>query len=199
VFLRNVDAVYFNDFAMPDTQAVQVRSRLLKRILTTSMWKWHVRERSTSTALHFAPAVATFLFNDYSNFQPPNCYLTPIGIGRLGPFLPLLAEAAEGAQFLLVVIVLLNLLEVAPRAEQLPLIVAAGRGWLAAHPDDRDFWIDHGFGRRICSLMEAILATDPMPFGLDQPLRKDIDTFLGSLVRMGVAEAHRLEESLRLI
>ena len=198
-FLRNVDAVYFNDFGMPDTQAVQVRSGLLKRILTTRMWKWHVRERSTSTAFHFAPAVATFLFNDYSNFQPPNCYLTPIGIDRLGPFLPLLTEVAEGAQFLLAVIVLLNLLEVAPRAEQLPLIVIAGKGWLAAHPDDRNFWIDQGFGRRLCSLMESILARDPKPFGLDQPLRKEIDALLDSLVRMGVAEAHRLGESFRLI
>jgi len=143
--------------------------------------------------------VATFLFNDYSNFQPPNCYLTPIGIGRLGPFLPLLAEVAEGAQFLLAVIVLLNLLEVAPRAEQLPLIVAAGKGWLAAHPDDRDFWIDQGFGRRLCSLMETIVASDPKPFGLHQPLRQDIDALLTSLVRMGVAEAHRLEEGLRAI
>ena len=198
-FLRNVDAVYFNDFAMPDTQAAQVRSDLLKRILTTRMWKWHVRERSTSTALHFAPAVATVLFNDYSNFQPPNCYLTPIGIGRLGPFLPLLAEVAEGAQFLLAVIVLLNLLEVAPRAEQLPVIVAAGKGWLAADPDDRDFWIDQGFGRRLCSLMEAIRSHDPTPFRQGQPFRKDIDALLSNLVRVGVAEAHRLEESFRLI
>jgi hypothetical protein len=199
VFLRNVDAVYFNDSAIRDTQAVQVRSSLLRKFLTTNLWKWHVRERSTSTAFHFAPAVATFVFNDYSNFQRPNCYLTPIGIDRLGPFLPLLAEVAEGAQFLLAVIVLLNLLEVAPRAEQLPLIVAAGKGWLAAHPDDRDFWIDQGFGRRLCALMESIRGHDPNTFRLGQPLRKDIDILLASLVRMGVAEAHRLEESFRLI
>jgi GNAT superfamily N-acetyltransferase len=199
LFLRNVDAVYFNDSAIRDTQAVQIRSSLLKKFLTTNLWKWHVHERSTSTAFHFAPAVATLLFNDYSNFQPSNCYLTPIGIDRLGPFVPLLAEVAEGAQFLLAVIVLLNLLEVAPRAEQLPVIVAAGKGWLAAHPEDKDFWIDQGIGRRLCSLMEAILGHDPNPFGPGQPLRKDIDTLLASLVRMGVAEAHRLEESFRLI
>jgi hypothetical protein len=163
------------------------------------MWKWHVRERSTRTAFHFAPAVATLLFNDHSNFQPAKCYLTPIGIDRLGPFLPLLVEVAERAQFLLAIITLLNLLEVAPRAEHVPVIVAAGKGWIAAHPDDRDFWIDHGFGRRLCSLMEVILSRDRKPFGLDQPLRKDIDALLSSLVRIGVAEAHRLEESLRLI
>ena len=47
--------------------------------------------------------------------------------------------------------------------------------------------------------MESILASDPKPFSLDQPLREDIDALLGSMVRMGVTEAHRLEESLRLI
>jgi hypothetical protein len=198
-FLRNVDAVYFNDFAVPDTQAVQVRSSLLKRILTTSLWKWHVRERSTSTAFHFAPAMATVLFNDYSNFEPPKCYLTPIGIDRLGPFLPLLKEISGSAHFLLAIIALLNLLEVAPRAAHLPVIVAAGKSWLANHPDSKSFWIDQGTGRRLCSLMEAILASDPKPFGLDQPLRKEIDALLGSFVRMGVAEAHRLGEGLRAI
>jgi hypothetical protein len=198
-FLRNVDAVYFNDFAMPDTQAVKVRSSLLKRILTTSMWKWHVRERSTSTAFHFAPATATVLFNDYSNFEPPKCYLTPIGIDRLGPFLPLLKEIAGSAHFLLAVIALLNLLEVSPRAAHLHIIVAAGKSWLAAYDDNKSFWIDQGTARRVSLLMEAILASDPKPFGLDQPLRKDIDSLLGSLVRMGVAEAHRLEERFRLI
>jgi hypothetical protein len=70
---------------------------------------------------------------------------------------------------------------------------------LTAYPDNKDFWIDQGIGRRLCSLMETILASDPEQFGLNQPFRKDIDALLGSLVRMGVAEAHRLEESFRLI
>jgi hypothetical protein len=51
---------------------------------------------------------------------------------------------------------------------------------------------------RLCSLMEAILASDPKPFASDQPVRKVLDGLLGTLVRMGIADAHRLEESLRL-
>jgi hypothetical protein len=47
--------------------------------------------------------------------------------------------------------------------------------------------------------MESILAHDPKPFGSDQPLRKDIDGLLGSLIRMGIAEAHRSEDGLRHI
>jgi len=72
----------------------------------------------------------------------------------------------------------------------------AGKNWLAANPDEKDFWVDQGIGRRLCALMEAILALDPKPFGLDQPYRKNVDSMLASLVRMGVAEAHRLEERL---
>jgi hypothetical protein len=43
------------------------------------------------------------------------CYLKPKGIDHLHPFLPLLKEVAQSAQFLLAVIAVLNLLEVAPR------------------------------------------------------------------------------------
>jgi hypothetical protein len=110
-----------------------------------------------------------------------------------------LKEVAESAQFLLAVISLLNLLEVAQRPAHLTVILAAGKGWLAGHPDNKEFWIDQGIGHRLCSLMEAILASDPKPFASDQPLKADIDGLLGSLVRMGIAEARRLEESLRLI
>jgi len=56
-----------------------------------------------------------------------------------------------------------------------------------------------GIGRRLCSLMEAVLAFEPKSFASDRPIRKDIDGLLGSLVRMGVAEAHRLEGNLCLI
>ena len=198
-FLPEVDDVYFNALTLQDSQAVQVRTSLLKRIRGTKAWERHVRERSTSTELHFGPAIAVVLFNEYWSFQPPKCYLKPNGVDRLDPFLPLLKEVAESAPFLLAVIALLNLLEVAPRAPHLPVVIAAGKGWLAAHAENKEFWIDQGIGRRLCSLMESILAHDPKPFESDQPLRKDIDGVLGSLVRMGIAEAHRLEESLRLI
>src|ERR1700730_15581184 len=100
-FLRDVDGVYFNDFTLQDVQAVQVRTALLKRIMTTRAWKRHVRDRSTSTEIHFGPAMAVVLFNDYWSFQPPKCYLNPEGIDHLDPFLPLLKEVAESAQFLL--------------------------------------------------------------------------------------------------
>jgi phage tail protein X len=144
------------------------------------------------------PAIAVLLFNDYGLLQPAKCYLYAKGIDRLDPFLPVLKEVAESGPFLFVAIELLNLLEVAPRPEHLLLISAAGKSWLTSNPDDRVFWIDHGVGRRLCSVIEAVLAVDPKLFSTEQPLRKDIDSVLAGLVRLGVPEAHRLEEALRL-
>lgn len=76
---------------------------------------------------------------------------------------------------------------------------AAGKSWLATHPDDRVFWIDQDIGRRLSALMDTILVREPQAFGVNQAHRAEIDSLLGSLVRMGVPEAHRLETNLRLI
>jgi hypothetical protein len=198
-FLRNVDIVYFNDGTLPEAQAAHVRSALARKVMTTRVWERHVRDRSKSIETHLGPAIAVVLFNDYGHFQPAKCYLYPKAIDRVEPFLPALREVAESGPFLLVAMALLNLLEVAPRATHLPLIVAAGERWLNAYADDKEFWVDHSIGHRLCSLFESILALDPQLFRPDQALRKYIDGLLASLVRLGIAEAHRLEESFRLL
>jgi hypothetical protein len=198
VFLRGIDAVYFNDRALEDAHAAHIRSALAQRLMKTRDWEWQRRDRSKSILMRLGPAIAALLFNDYGHFQPPKCYLDAMGIDRLDPFYPLLKEVAESGPFLFVAIGLLNLLEVAPRPAHLPLISAAGKSWLTSNPDDRAFWIDHNVGPRLCSVIEALLAVDPNLFGIDQPLRNDIDSLLASLVRLGVPEAHRLEQALRL-
>ena len=170
------------------------------------MWKYHARDRSTSTEIHFGPAVAALLFNDYANLAPPKCYLRPQAIERLDPFLTTLKDLAESGTFLLAAIVLLNLLEVQPRTAHLPLIVAASKSWLAAFPEDKAFWIDQGVGRRLCALIDAVLTLDPRLLTLDPRLfvadhasRGDIDRLLENLVRLGIAEAYQLEDKLRAL
>lgn len=166
--------------------------------MKTRAWEWQRRDRSMSISTRLGPAIAVLLFNDYGDFQPPRCYLYAKGIDHLDPFLPMLKEVAESGPFLFVAIALLNLLEVAPRPTHLPLISTAGKTWLTANRDDRAFWIDHSVGCRLCTVIEGVLAVDPNLFGIDQALRKDIDSLLAGLVRLGVPEAHRLEEALRL-
>jgi hypothetical protein len=110
-----------------------------------------------------------------------------------------LKDLAESGTFLLAAMVLLNLLEVEPQTTHLPLIVAASMSWLAAFPDDRSFWIDQGVGRRLCALIDAVLALDPRLFASDQASRGDIDRLLENLVPLGIAEAYQLEDKLRAL
>ena len=199
VFLREVDGAYFNDCTLHDSELLHVRSALAQRLMKTRGWERHVRDRSKRIEIHLGPAVAVVLFNDYGHFQPAKCYLKPKGVERLTPFLPLLEEVAGKGTFLLVAISLLNLIETAPSAGHLPLIVGAGLSWATTISDDKEFWVDHGVGRRLCALIEAILTLDSKLFQSQQALRRDADNLLAALVRMGVAEAYQLEDKLRLL
>jgi hypothetical protein len=197
IFLRSVDNVYFNGTALGDSEAVHIRMTLARRLITSRQWEWQRRDLSDSITTHLGPAIATLAFNDFGHFQPAKSYLFEKGIDRLPPFLPLLSELAKGGPFLFVATVLLNLLEVSPRPAHLGLICAAAQEWMAAHSDSREFWVGHAIGRRVCSVLSAILALDPKRFATDQPARREIDALLGKLIRLGVAEGHGLEEALR--
>jgi hypothetical protein len=176
---------------------VHLRTRLARRLMETREWTWQSRDRSTSIGTRIAPSIAVIFFNEYAAFVPTKAYLLEKGIDYLGPFLPILGEVVQRGTFLFVATLLLNLLEVSPRPEHLPLIVAAGKLWFASHPDDKMFWIDNAIGSRLCSMIEAIFALDPKALGQDQTIRIDIEGFLADLIRLGVAEAHRLEDALR--
>jgi hypothetical protein len=198
-FLRNVDIVYFNDHGLQEAQAVRIRSELARRLMATNGWVRHSRDRSRNIEIHLGPAIAVLFFNDSDFSQPAKCYLLQKGVDGLNPFLPVLSEVVEGGPFLFVALVLLNLLEVSPRTAHLPLANAAAKAWLSSHPDDNTFWVDSDIGRRLCSVMEAIFKVDPKAFGTDKPLRRDIDNLLAALVRLGVPDAHRLEEALGML
>jgi predicted MFS family arabinose efflux permease len=58
------------------------------------------------------------------------------------------------------------------------------------------FWIDSGTGHRVCALIDVIWRTEPVMFNRAQTLRNDVDQLLAALVRIGVAEAARLERAL---
>jgi len=197
IFLRNVDTVYFSDRGLREAEAVHVRTALVRKLLETRLWKWQSRDGSTSILSHLGPAVAVVFFNEYASLVPAKCYLLEKGIDGLGPFLPVLDEVLQKGTFFFVALTLLNLLQVSPRPEHLPLVVTAGRVWFAAHPDDKAFWVEHGVGCRLCSIIETIMRLDPKVFAGNQAGRLEIESLLGSLIRLGVSEAHQLEEGIR--
>jgi hypothetical protein len=195
IFLRSVDAVYFSDLGLQEAQAVHIRNALLQRLIKTRDWEWQRRERSTSISTRLGPAIAVLLFNEFCSLQPAKYYLLEKGIDRVSPFLPVLAEVMEKGPFLFVATTMLNLLEVSPRPEHLPLIVAAGKLWFASHPGDREFWIENAVGRRLCSVIEAILLLDPKLFGSDQAAREEIDLLSAALVHRMRQRNYRVDRA----
>ncbi len=195
-FLRSIDVVYFEGDSIPRQVAVDIRSTFADRMLTTRGWERLSRTRDFSIEMHIGPAIAVLFFNDYMYGQGSKCYLLEKGVERVGPFLPILGKLVRKGPSPFAAMVLLNLLEVTPRAEQLDVLVEAGSVWLEAYPDFRQLWIDHGVGHRWCLLMEAIQARSPTSFSSSAPLRPAIDNLVASLIALGVPEATRLEEEL---
>jgi hypothetical protein len=195
-FLRSIDAVYFEGNSIPTQIAIDVRSAVADHMLTTRGWERLSRSRDLSIEMHLGPAIAVLFFNDHMYGQGSKCYLFEKGVERVSPFLPVLGKLVSKGPSPFVALVLLNLLEIAPRAEQLDVLVEAGSVWLQAYPDFRQLWIDYGVGRRWCLLMEAIRARSPSSFSSSAPLRPAIDSLVASLVALGVPEATRLEEEL---
>lgn len=193
-FLRAIDDVFFNADRLAPDEAVRIRSALASRITETDEWRSMVQRPSSSIEIHLGPAAGAVYFNDQDIMQPAKAYLYKKGIDRIGPFLPLLGRLASDAPCLFIAFVTLNLLEVSPRAEHTALLLTATRAWVAAFPDNSEFWTDHGVGRRVCALIEKTLFRGGQLVDQAQPLRKDLDFVLAALVRVGVGEAARLEK-----
>lgn len=196
LFLRSVDTVYFDNVGVQENVASGIRSAVADRLMTSSGWKRLGRSRSASIERHIGPAIAILFFNDYSSFEPAKCYLLPIAIDRLGPFLPMLEKLIESGPSLFVAIVTLNLLEVSPRSGHLRFMVTAAMTWLNSYPNDSEFWVDHGIGRRVCVWIEKVRPQDPSLLDEDKPIRFQIDRLLAALITLGVSDATRLEEAL---
>ena len=195
-FLRSVDAVYFNDRGMQEPIAIHIRSALANRMMASSGWKRLGGNRSASIEWHIGPAIAVLFFNEYGFVQPTTCYVLPKGIDRLDAFLPVLEQLVERGPSLFVALVTLNLLEVSPRSAHLPFIVTAAKAWLRSNPDNSDFWVDHGIGRRVCVWIEAVRRQQPTLLDTNEAVRLDVDRLLAALISLGVADARRLEETL---
>lgn len=193
-FLRSFDSLYFNGSDVDAVLAASVRSALADRMIASTGWMRLVGTRESSIEMHIAPAIATLFFNDHHFGGRTKTYLLGNGAARLGPFLPVLDKLVQSGPSPFVALVLLNLLEIAPRAEHLELLIRAGKTWLSSYPDFRSFWIDHGFGKRWCEILEKIHAS--RSDRLDPRARADALAVLADLVGLGVPEGVRVEDLL---
>ena len=104
-------------------------------------------------------------------------------------FIPTLGMLIESSPSLFVALITLNLLEVSPRPIHLPFMVASVKTWLKNSPNDINFWVDYGMGRRICVLIETVLSQDSALLDNDESLRLEVDRLLSAMVSLGIADA----------
>ncbi|MDP1947074.1 MAG: ATP-binding protein [Nitrospirota bacterium] len=195
-FLRSGDIAYFNDRALEESVAVGVHSKVAGRLMASAGWKRLRGQRGGSIETHIGPAIAVVFFNDYGIGQPPRCYLPPVCIDRLPPFIPVLEKLVESGPSLFLALVTLNLLEVSLRSTHLPFMVTAAKAWIRSYPQDTEFWVDYGIGRRFCLWLGQIHQAEPARLKNDVAVGSDVDQLLAALVGLGVPEAKRLEEAL---
>ena len=193
--LRSVDQVYFGDCVLDTPEAVRIRSSLADRLTSSGGWHRLRDKRSMSIETHLGEAVAKFFLNEMGS--APRCYLLPIGVDRLDPFIPVLEQLVASGPSLFVALFALNLVEVSPRPTHLVFMVTAAEAWLAKYPDDTEFWVNRGIGKRLCALIDNIHGQQQSLLGYqDRALRGRVDVLLAALVGLGVPEAVRLEQTL---
>jgi hypothetical protein len=167
--------------AAPRSAAAIVRRQLPKKVVNPAL----------SSRTGFTAATARDLWarlqplrGEAPSFaQSPKCYLFEQAIGRLDAFLPILQRLVESGPSLFVAIVTLNLLEVAPRPDQFPFMIAAVKVWLTSHAGDRTFWVDHGTALRPWQLDSAATFTARIdrPGSANDDMRTFVRTFKSHL------------------
>ena len=194
-FLRSVDQVHFGSGNLGEAEAVRIRASFAERLSESSGWRFGSSDPSGSTEVHVGSAIAAFFFNDWDRLRPSSCYLRSPGIDRIGPFLPPLERLATESPGGFVAGLVLDLVEVSPRLELLPLVTAAAEAWLEAHPDDMVFWEHNEIARRLCGVVGRIGSVEPYA-AWDPSLRNRVAKILSTVAGLGVPEAVQLEQDL---
>lgn len=192
--LRRIDEVYFNATVLDESVALALRAVFTDRMMQASGWRYLAGKRDASVEVHIGPAISALFFGESGVTMQPRCYLLSKAVDRLDPFLPVLSQLIRSAPCISVATVTVNLMEVSPRPQHLPFVIDAAKTWLGVYPDDSDFWVDYGIGRRICAWFQVVLRQHPDLLACSGTLRNDAVQILSALVSLGIAEAHHLEQ-----
>jgi hypothetical protein len=192
-----IDVAYFNDGGIDLAAAIDLREMLTSHLLETWGWRRAAGEMGYSVEVHLAPAIAVLLMNHHGRIGPTVCYLQNAGIERVAPFFCTMRPLVREGPPALLAPLILNLLEVSPRPDHAEFLLTSAEIWLDRGPDETRLWIDMGVGARIARWLEAVMGQETSLRGAAHPLRSRIDNVLAKLVRVGVADAHRVERLLQ--
>lgn len=196
-FLRSSDVIYLDFDTINPAVALHIRETLARTLRGRYTWDRFASNRSASVETRMGDTISALFFHTYHHgFAPPRCYLGPPAVAKTEVLLPVLQALASEAPTILVATETMTVLEIAPRATQVPFAFAIGKAWIAARPDDPTFWVDYGIGRRFCHWLDRMREIEPEAFQAQTAERDDVDLILAALVRAGVSEAGRLEAKL---
>ncbi|WP_156359684.1 hypothetical protein [Sphingomonas sp. Leaf28] len=183
-----VDDALFNRGDMSVEDAQWIRTRFAARLVDSGGWHRASFSIEYSVEHHLGPAVAAMMFNHHNFLKPPNCYLLEAGIEHGSTFLPILQTLFGSGPIFMVLLVLLNFFEVAPRGDHASFLIDLLTKTLARTEGNAVFWVDHGVGKRAVALLDRYI-------GLDPALIADpaLPCVLAGLICAGVTEAVGLE------
>lgn len=191
-----IDTAYFRDKVLTTDLAVALRTQVARAVIGTRAWRSAAGRWTTGAEISFGPAAACLLFCEQPFSQPPQAYLTELGLERISPFASLVSESLVAGPSYLTAISILALLEVQATPDLLDALLDGAEAWIAAFPDSRPFWTDHRVGARTCRVLEAMVAVAPDRFRIGTSAARRLEALLPRWVALGVMEAHALEGRL---
>ena len=188
-----IDEVYFNGLGIDLDTALRLRTLLADRLMESAGWRRERERTEMSVEMKIGSAIAPLFFCHHNSFTGSKCYLLAKGLDQIDAFFPLLTRLISEGSVPFTGLLVMSLLEVSPKRDHLPFLLLSGLTWLRRQPQNRGLWIDHGLGARVANWLDDIVNANATLRSACHPLRPQIDDLLGWLVRVGVAEAHRLE------
>lgn len=195
-FLHAADVLYFNQASRAPELPVELRRRIATRAMSLRRWQYNYAPGDLSIDYDTGGIIAKLLLNTHDPFQGTRSYLVPAVADRLDPLLEPMRQLLSGGPTSFVALCTMNMLMVAPRARHLDFLLAAVEAWFERLPSDIRLWGTLGVGRKVVAWFEATMLEDPELLGPVHPQRVRIDSVLGQLVAVGIAEAHEVEKKV---
>ncbi len=194
--IHAADVLYFNDPQQEALRPIELRQRMVARVIDLRRWKYEHSPGSLRIDPDTGGVVAKVLFNSHGWIGGTRSYLVPAVFDRVDPLLDTLRPLLPGGPTAFVGLCIMNMLLVTPRARHLDFLLDSAEAWHQRLPGHADFWNALGIGRRIVEWFDAAVIEAPNLLGPTHPARARIDRLLGQLVGVGVAEAHELEKKI---
>ncbi|BBB10389.1 hypothetical protein [Sphingopyxis sp. EG6] len=190
------DVLYFNDASRSPVRPVELRERLAARTMALRRWRDNYAPGELSIDHETGGVVARMLLNTHNPFTGTRSYLVPAVADRLDPLLDSLRALQMGGPTTFVAMCTMNMLLVAPRSRHLDFVLAAVEAWFDRVPTDASLWVTAGVGGKVVEWFEAAKLQEPAILEPAHPYRSRIDSVIGQLVSVGIAEAHEIERQI---